>query len=146
MIRCYFARNCSIAEPALAAPTLAMSSSSCGVLPLTPIAPMTLASNSIGNTALQRRRTWQSQRRYAPITDLIFKHLAWAAKNRGGARFADPDLHTRHLCIVKPLEQQQMTAVVNDNNHHRGAAFFRFRFRFRGDLLHNFKSQNFLHR
>src|SRR6266566_250974 len=48
MIRCYFARNCSIAEPAPAAPILAMSSSSCGVLPLTPIAPITLPSNSIG--------------------------------------------------------------------------------------------------
>src|SRR5438552_6167724 len=98
------------------------------------------------NTALQWRCTRQSQRSYAAITYLIFKHLAWTAENRGGARFADPDLHTRDLCIVKPLEQQQTTAIVEDNNHHRGAAFFRFRFRCRGDLLHNFKSQNFLHR
>src|SRR5438067_12479804 len=40
----YFTRNCPIAATALAAPTLAMSSSSCGVLPLTPIAPITLPS------------------------------------------------------------------------------------------------------
>src|SRR6266545_443099 len=99
-----------------------------------------------GNTALQRRRTWQSQRGYPTITDLIFKHLAWAAENRRRPGFADPDFHTRHLCIVEPLEQQQMTAVVNDNNHHGGTAFFRFRFRYRGDLLCNFKRQHFLHR
>ncbi len=99
-----------------------------------------------GNTALQRRHTGQSQRSYAPITDLIFEHLAWTAENRGRARFADPDFHTRHLCIVKPLEQQQMTAVVNDNNHHRGTAFFRFGLRRSRYLRRNFKSQNFLHR
>src|SRR5213080_587346 len=48
MVRCYFARNCPIAAPALAAPILAMFSSSWGVLPLTPIAPITLPSNSMG--------------------------------------------------------------------------------------------------
>src|SRR5213596_1230414 len=121
MVRCYFARSCPIAATALAAPILAMSSSSCGVLPLTPIAPMTLPSNSIGIP----RCNGQGQRRYAPITDLIFKHLAWTAENRGRARFADPDFHTGDLCIVKPLEQQKMTAIVNDNNHHGSAAFFR---------------------
>src|SRR6266566_1116161 len=127
MIRCYFARNCPIAAPALAAPTLAMSSSSCGVLPLTPMAADDFAFKLNGNTALQRRRTGQGQRSYATITDLIFEHLAWAAENRRGARFANADFHTGDLCIVKPFEEQQMTAVVNDNNHHRCAAFFSLR-------------------
>src|SRR5207249_11287711 len=56
------------------------------------------------NTALQWRCTRQSQRSYAAITYLIFKHLAWTAENRGGARFADPDrkstrLNSSHVSI-----------------------------------------------
>ena len=56
-----------------------------------------------GHTTLQRRCTWQNERSYAPLADLIFKHLTWASDNRRCSRFTNSNLDARDLCVVESL-------------------------------------------
>src|SRR5262249_37895323 len=51
------------------------------------------------NAALQRRRSGQSQRSYATVTHLIFKHFAWPPENRRSPCFAYPNLDARNLRV-----------------------------------------------
>ena len=105
-----------------------MSSSSCGVLPLTPMAPITLALDVERHAALKRCRSWQRQCCDAAVSNLILEDLARSSEDRRRPRLADADVHARDLCVVQSLEVQHVTAIVDDHDHHRGAALDRFGF------------------
>src|SRR5215472_1237937 len=68
-----------------------------------------------GDTTLQWRRPGQSQRRYASVANLVFKHFARPSKNCCRARFANANLNARDLRLVESFQQQQITAVVHNN-------------------------------
>src|SRR6516165_2080790 len=57
------------------------------------------------HAALQWRCAGQSQGGYATIAHLVFEHFARPAENSGCPRFADPDLDTRDLSVIKSLEK-----------------------------------------
>src|SRR5438477_12890817 len=123
----------AIAAAVFAAPTLAMSSSSCGVFPLTPMAPITLPSNSIGTPPCNG--PGQRQRRDPPVAHLILKDFARSPENSRGSRLPDADFHTCDLRVVEALEEQEMSAVIHHNDHDRRTTPFRFAFGGSGDYL-----------
>src|SRR6059058_4213550 len=81
------------------------------------------------NATLQRRRSGQSQSSYATVADLIFKDFAGPSENCCGARLADSNLYAGNLSVVQSLEQQQMPAIIHEDDHNRRATLFCFGFR-----------------
>src|SRR5205814_3292821 len=71
------------------------------------------------NATLQRRRSGQSQSSYATVADLIFKYFAGPPENCCGARLANSNLHAGNLSVVQSLEQQQVAAIIYDDDHNR---------------------------
>src|ERR1051325_5414772 len=98
-----------------------------------------------GNTTLQRCCSRQSQRSYATVTHLIFKHFARPSENRRGPCFANANLYACNLRVVESLEQQQMTAVVYNNNHNGGSTLFSFGLRRGRDFLCSIQREHFFH-
>src|SRR5207249_8928243 len=87
------------------------------------------------NATLQRCCAGQSQSSYAAVADLIFKYFAGPSENGRGARLAYSNLHAGNLSVVQSLEQQQMSAVIHDDDNNCRATLFCFGLRRGSDFL-----------
>src|SRR5204863_3332460 len=94
------------------------------------------------NATLQWRRSGQSQSSYATVADLIFKYFAGPSENCRGARLADSNLHAGNLSVVQSLKQQQMSAIIHNDDYNRRATLFSFGLRRGRDFLWGFKSKH----
>src|SRR5712691_3482203 len=97
-----------------------------------------------GNAALQRRGAGKGQCRNAPVADLVFEHLARPAEDCRRPCLADADVDARNLGIVEPFEQEQVPAVVHDDDDHSRAFGFRIGFRCCCDFLRRGQGQRLL--
>src|SRR5207248_11366666 len=97
------------------------------------------------NATLQRRRSWQSKSSYATLADLIFKYFAGPSENCRGARLADSNLHAGNLSFVQSLEQQQMSAIIHNDDYNRRATLFSFGLRRGCDFLCSVEREHFFH-
>src|SRR5262249_32900114 len=95
-------------------------------------------------SALKRCRAGQREGRNAPVAYLIFEDFAWPSEDRGGAGLADADLNARNLRIVEAVQDEQISAVIDDRNHYRGTSPVGFSFGGRCDLLRNVQCKNLL--
>lgn len=50
----------------------------------------------------------------ATTANLVFKHFAGAAEDPGSACFAYADVNAGDLCVVQPMQNKQMSAVIHD--------------------------------
>src|SRR5213080_237752 len=98
-----------------------------------------------GNATLQRRRSGQSQSSYATVADLIFKYFAGSSENCCGARLADSNLHAGNLSVVQSLEQQQMSAIIHNDDYNCRATLFSFGLRRCCDFLCSVEREHFFH-
>ena len=98
------------------------------------------------NTALQRGRAGQRNRRNAAIAHLIFENFARPTKDCCGPRFADPDFNACHLSIIEPFQEQHVTTIIYDHDHNSCATFLCFGLRGGCDLLRYLERQHFLRR
>src|SRR5436189_4920471 len=97
------------------------------------------------NATLQRRRSGQSQSSYATVADLIFKYFAGPSENCRGARLADSNLHAGNLSVVQSLEQQQMSAIIHDDDYNRRATLFCFGLRRGCDFFCSVEREHFFY-
>src|SRR5437763_10535742 len=97
------------------------------------------------NATLQWRRSGQSQSSYATVADLIFKYFAGPSENCRGARLADSNLHAGNLSVVQSFEQQQMSAIIHDDDYNRRATLFCFGLRRGSDFLCGLKCEHIFH-
>src|SRR5438067_6714686 len=97
------------------------------------------------NATLQRRRSGQSHSSYATVADLIFKYFAGASENCCGARLANSNLHAGNLSVVQSLEQQQVSAIIYDDDYNRRATFFCFGLRRGCDFLRSVEREHTFH-
>jgi len=113
-------------------------------LPLTPIAPITFPPATIGMPPC--KGVAPASASAATRADLVLEVFTRPAKDGGGPGFADSDFHAGHLCVIEAMQDEQVSTVIHDANHHGGASSDRFRFGRRGDLLRRVQRQHPLDR
>src|SRR5262245_15045380 len=75
-----------------------------------------------GYAALERCCAAQGQRGDAAVANLIFEKLAGAAEDRCCPCLSDGDIHTGHLRIIEPFEENQVASIVHDGDNDRGTS------------------------
>src|SRR5882724_10712417 len=75
--------------------------------------------------ALKRGGAREGEGGDAPRTGLVLELLARPPEDRRRPGLPDADLDAGDLCVVKPVQQNEMASVVHDGDDDRGAALRR---------------------
>src|SRR5678816_210263 len=81
-----------------------------------------LAVDGHGDSALQWRGISERQRGNASVGDLVLEDLAGPTIDRRCSRLANPDIDTRHLCGVHAGQMNDLSAIVDHDDHHANVA------------------------
>ena len=101
-----------------------MSSSSCGVLPLTPIAPMTRPRWMMGSPPWSGAAPGRPSAATRPFPHLLLENPARPAEDGCRPGLGNPDLDAGDLRVVETVEDQEVATVVHDRNDDRRASTF----------------------
>jgi hypothetical protein len=80
------------------------------------MAPITLPSNRIGTPPWSGVLSARARGRDPARSNLPLELPTGPPIDRRSARLADADVDARHLSIVEPVEQDQVTPIVNDRD------------------------------